>query len=112
MTVLCLLETDAGGPADASLRALAVARELAASAGEDLGAAWFGHVETVPEADLAAAGVSRAWAITSAEVSAYAPLAWARSLAGLSAGEGGDAGGAERVSAVVAAATDHGNEVL
>jgi electron transfer flavoprotein alpha subunit len=123
MTVLCLIETDAGGPAagsggssprvggatDASLRALAVARELAASAGEDLAAAWFGQVAAVPAAGLAAAGVSLAWAIGSAELSGYAPLAWARALAGLSSG---DSGGAGPVSAVVAAATDHGNEVL
>ncbi|MGN6795506.1 MAG: electron transfer flavoprotein subunit alpha/FixB family protein [Streptosporangiaceae bacterium] len=109
MTVLCLIETDAGGAADASLRALAVARELAASAGEELGAAWFGPDAAVPAADLAVAGVSRAWAIGSAELSGYAPLAWARALAGLSSGDAASAG---PVSAVVAAATDHGNEVL
>jgi len=109
MTVLCLIETDAGGAADASLRALAVARGLAASAGESLAAAWFGPVAAVPAADLAAAGVSSAWAIESSELSGYAPLAWARALAGLSSGDPGSAG---PVSAVVAAATDHGNEVL
>ena len=109
MTVLGLIETDAGGATDASLRALVVARALAASAGEDLAAAWFGQVAAVPAADLAAAGVSSAWAIGSAELTGYAPLAWARALAGLSSG---DSGGAGPVSAVVAAATDHGNEVL
>ena len=106
MTVLCLIETDAGGAADASLRAVAVARDLAASAGEDLAAAWFGPVAAVAPGGLAAAGVSSAWAIGSAELSGYAPLAWARALAGLSSGSAGP------VSAVVAAATDHGNEVL
>ena len=143
MTVLCLIETDAGGgssprvgaaggsggssprvgaaggsggssprvgAADASLRALAVARELAGSAGEDLAACWFGPVGAVDPAELAAAGVSSAWAIGSAELTGYAPLAWARALAGLAAG--GPAGGQPPVSAVVAAATDHGNEVL
>jgi electron transfer flavoprotein alpha subunit len=120
MTVLCLIETDAAGgtaggsvgssprsgAADASLRALAVARELAASAGESLAAAWFGPVTAVPAQDLAAAGVASAWAIESAKLSGYAPLAWATALAGLSSGSAGP------VSAVVAAATDHGNEVL
>jgi electron transfer flavoprotein alpha subunit len=106
MTVLCLVETDAGGAADASLRALVVARELARSAGEELAAAWFGPSSGVAAADLAAAGVSSAWAIGSAELHGYAPLAWARALAGLSSGNAGP------VSAVVAAATDHGNEVL
>ncbi|HEX7993790.1 MAG TPA: hypothetical protein VF506_07700, partial [Streptosporangiaceae bacterium] len=86
MTVLCLIETDAGGAADGSLRALAVARELAASAGEPVAAAWFGPVEAVPAADLGAAGVSSGWAIESAKLSGFAPLAWARALAGLSAG--------------------------
>jgi len=48
MTVLGVLETEpGGGAADASLRALAVAGALAASAGEDLAAAWFGPVGAV-----------------------------------------------------------------
>ncbi len=110
MTVLCLIETDAAGAADASLRALAVARELAGSAGEDLAACWFGPVAAVDHAELAAAGVSSARAIGSAGLTGYAPLAWARALAGLAAG--GSGGGQAPVSAVVAAATDHGNEVL
>jgi electron transfer flavoprotein alpha subunit len=50
--------------------------------------------------------VSSAWAIETAQLSGYAPVAWARALAGLSSGSDGP------VSAVVAAATDHGNEVL
>ena len=37
MTVLCLVETDAGGAADASLRALVVARELAGRRARTLG---------------------------------------------------------------------------
>ncbi len=106
MTVMCLIETDAGGATDASLRTLAVARELAASAGEPLAAAWFGPVTAVPAQGLAAAGVSSARAIESPRLSGYAPLAWARALVGLSSGSAGP------VSAVVAAATDHGNEVL
>lgn len=100
MTVLCLIETDAAGPADTSLRALAVARGLADSAGEDLAAAWFGPAGAIDRGVLLTLGVSKAYAIGSGELSGYAPLAWARALAGLP------------VSAVLAAATDHGNEVL
>ena len=122
MTVLCLIETDAGGgAADASMRALAVARGLAGSAGEDLAAAWFGPVEAVSPGELVVAGVTRAWAIGSAELPGYAPLAWARALAGLAADpsldpsldpSAGPLGAFGWLSAVVAAATDHGNEVL
>ena len=118
MTVLCLIETDQGGGAvDASLRALTVAGGLAGSADEDLAAAWFGPAEAVSAGELAAAGVGRAWAIGSAELSGFAPLAWARALAGLAADPAvdpaaGPLGGAGWISAVVAAATDHGNEVL
>jgi electron transfer flavoprotein alpha subunit len=119
VSVLCLMETDAGGGAsDASMRALAVARRLAASAGEDVAAAWFGPADAVDHEALSSAGVAVGYAIKSAELSAgYAPLAWARALAGLSAGPasigaGSLPAGGQPVSAVVAAATDHGNEVL
>ena len=119
MTVLCLLETDGGGVsaggsggssprgiADVSLRALAVARQLAGSAGAELATAWFGPAPAVSAADLAAAGASSAWAIGSPALTGYAPLAWARALSGLANGP------AAPVTAVLAAATDHGNEVL
>ncbi|MGI9008230.1 MAG: electron transfer flavoprotein subunit alpha/FixB family protein, partial [Streptosporangiaceae bacterium] len=73
------------------------------------------------------------WAVSPAGLTGYAPLAWARALAGLTGhGSGGAAGSGEPGSgqpgsgapaagepaagepatAVVAAATDHGNEVL
>jgi electron transfer flavoprotein alpha subunit len=114
MTVLCWIETDAGGAIDPSRRALAVASGLAASglagpglpasAGHDLAACWFGEAGAVSPDDLAAAGASQGRSIASAELSGYAPAAWARALAGLAAELG--------ASAVVAAATDRGNEVL
>src|SRR5215469_2516584 len=110
MTVLCLLETEPGGGAiDASMRALAVAGELAGSAGEELAAAWFGPQEAVPKEALTDSGVVQAWAIGSDRLAGYAPLAWARALSGLASGAGSPGGAA---SAVVAAATDRGNEVL
>src|SRR5215467_1668882 len=107
MTVLCLLETEpSGGAIDASMRALTVGAALASSAGEDLGAAWFGAEPDVDTEALAAAGVVQGWAIASPRLSGYAPLAWARALSGLAASGDGYAGGpGGLVSAVVAAAT-------
>ena len=110
MTVLCLIETDpGGGAADASIRAAAVAAGLARSAGEDLAAVWFGPPGAVAGAELRSAGVARGYAVSSARLTGYAPAAWARALSGLAADPPGGAGPA---TAVVAAATDHGNEVL
>jgi electron transfer flavoprotein alpha subunit len=104
VTVLCLVETDADGLREASRRALALAAALAGSAGADLAAAWVGPVAAVPVGQLSAAGVVRGYAISFGAADGYAPLAWARALAGLvSSGP---------VSAVLAAATDRGNEVL
>jgi len=105
MTVLCLVEIADGSVRDASQRALSVATALAGSAGEDVAAAWVGSGEAVSRAELSAAGVGVGYAILLGAGIDYAPLAWARALAGL-------AGVAGPVSAVVAAATDRGNEVL
>jgi electron transfer flavoprotein alpha subunit len=98
MTVYCLVELDAvdGGSfavADASLRALTLARGLG-----PLAAVAFARPADVPAADLAAYGVADVYAVA---VGGYAPQAWARAIEGLPG-----------ASAVVAAGTDHGNEVL
>jgi electron transfer flavoprotein alpha subunit len=104
MTVLCLVETDAAGAADVSLRALAFARRLAASAHETVAAVVIGAAGQPLAAQLSAAGAAERYAVTADGLDGYAPQAWARALAGL-AGQTG-------ASAVVAAATDHGSEVL
>jgi electron transfer flavoprotein alpha subunit len=110
MTVLCLIEIDAvGGAADACLRALDAAARLASPAGEDVAAVWFGAADAVGHAELNAAGASRGYAVGSGELTGYAPLAWARALAGLAAEHPGST---DPVSAVLAASTDHGSEVL
>jgi electron transfer flavoprotein alpha subunit len=97
MTVLCLIEqADDGGVADVSLRALTFARTLA----EGVAAVVVGDAGPALPA-LAEYGVSDAYAI---ELTGYAPQAWARALAGLAAGYS--------VTAVVAAGTDHGSEVM
>ena len=96
MTVYCLVELDGEMVADASLRALTLARGLGPTA-----AVVFADPADLPVADLAAYGVSEAYAVA---VDGYAPQAWARAIAGLLPGGVGHA--------VLAAGTDHGNEVL
>ena len=116
MTVYCLVELDGDGVADASLRALTLARGLAVSSavarpgavapadgpdgangGLGLAAVVFGEP---PLADLAECGVADVCVVRG--IDGYAPVAWARALAGLLDG----------ATAVVAAGTDRGNEVL
>jgi electron transfer flavoprotein alpha subunit len=64
----------------------------------------FGAADSVPVGDLSACGVTGAYAVESPELGGYAPQAWARALAGLA--------GEISASAVVAAGTDHGHEVM
>jgi electron transfer flavoprotein alpha subunit len=104
VTVLCLVELDADGPADASLRALSFARGLAGPDGGRVAALVFADAGHVPGDVLASYGVADAYAVEPAAVAGYAPLAWARALAGLAAQTG--------AAAVVAANTDRGHEVL
>jgi electron transfer flavoprotein alpha subunit len=116
VTVLCLAELEPDGAAvtDASLRALAFCRALAGQDGDDVAAAVLGTgPPPAPDmnplagpagAMLAGAGVSAAYVGDLGDGAGYAPLAWARALAELA--------GSLRAGAVVAAGTDHGQEVL
>lgn len=102
MTVLCLAERDGPVVAAASLAALAFARSL----GEPVTGVVFG-AEPVPAdlaAGLAAAGVAAICQIAAPGLTGYGPAAWARSLQQLAAARG--------ASAVIAAGTDRGGEVL
>jgi electron transfer flavoprotein alpha subunit len=101
MTVLCLVELDGTGAADASLRALTFARDVAGPGGQ-LAAVVFGE-QPAGEA-LAAYGVTDAYVTAPGQLAGYAPLAWARVLAGLVSQTGADA--------VLAAGTDRGSEVM
>jgi electron transfer flavoprotein alpha subunit len=120
VTVLCLteLEPDGGTVTDASLRALAFSRSLAAPAGEDVAAAVLDAPDAAltgeARAALAAAGVRTAHVADLGEAAGYAPLAWARALAELASTGLASTGLASTLpaSAVVAAGTDHGQEVL
>ena len=105
MTVLCLVETDADGAADASLRALSFAAGLARGpAPAPVAAVVFGPEDQVPRDALAAHGAASAHLIEPGHAGGYAPQAWARALAGLAA--------QTEAVAVIAAATDRGNEVM
>jgi len=97
MTALVLAELDGGEPADASLRSLSLARSLG-----DVSAVVF--ADAVPQDTLARYGVTDAYVIETSALDGYAPQAWARTLAGLAAETG--------ATAVLAAGTDRGNEVL
>jgi len=101
MSVLCLVELDGGDPADASLRALTLGRSLDSSA---LAAVVFADSASVPASALAGHGVTDVYVIEPGSLDGYAPQAWARTLAGLAAETG--------ATAVLAAGTDRGNEVL
>ena len=101
MTVLGLVELDGTGAADASLRALTFARDVAGPGGQ-LAAVVFGE-QPAGEA-LAAYGVTDAYVTAPGQLAGYAPLAWARVLAGLVSQTGADA--------VLAAGTDRGSEVM
>jgi electron transfer flavoprotein alpha subunit len=107
MTVYCLVELDVADVADASLRALTFARGLAdgpvSPADGPVTAVVFGEP---PRVNLAPYGVTDIVAVGG--IDGYAPQAWARTLAALLHGplSPGEA------MAVVAAATDRGNEVL
>jgi electron transfer flavoprotein alpha subunit len=101
MTALVLVELDGGAPADPSLRALTLGRSLGSSA---LGAVVFADSATVTGDALAAYGVTDVYVIEPGSIEGYAPQAWARTLAGLATETG--------ATAVLAAGTDRGNEVL
>jgi electron transfer flavoprotein alpha subunit len=97
MTALVLVELDGGAPADASLRALTLARSIG-----DVNAVVF--ASAAPLDTLASFGVTDVYLIEPGSLEGYAPQAWGRVLAGLAAETG--------ATAVLAAGTDRGNEVL
>lgn len=125
MSVVCFVEQDGDGVVmDSTLRALTFARALSSQAGEDVlavvvavrprgsapappggggGSAAIGVARHAHEA-LAAYGVADVCVLVLPRTVGYAPRALATGLAQLA--------GAARASAVVAAATDHGNEVM
>jgi electron transfer flavoprotein alpha subunit len=112
MTVFCLveleLELDRTCVADASLRALTLARAVAADCATGVTAVVFGAPSDAA-ADLAAYGAGDVYAISG--VDGYAPQAWARALAGVLGDVFPNVSGISR-QVVIAAGTERGNEVL
>ena len=108
MTVFCLVELDGGAASDASLRALTLARELAAGAAAGVACVVFRAPGLAVAPDLAAYGAGDVYVISG--IDGYAPQAWARALADLLAAAGTVPGAPGH--AVVAAGTERGNEVL
>jgi electron transfer flavoprotein alpha subunit len=116
VTVLCLVERDGDHAAEVALRALTFARSLG-----DVAAVIMGNAATRPAgpppgaadaggdagvgpslaADVSAYGAAEVYAVG---LDGYAPQAWARALEGLA--------GEVAATAVVAAGTDRGHEVL
>lgn len=103
MTIVCLVEQDRDGPLEASLRAAAFARCLAA-AEEHVAGVLLGTPTPATLAALSEHGVTEALSVPTDAIGSYAPQAWGRLLASLAAAPG--------TTAVLAAATDHGNEVV
>jgi electron transfer flavoprotein alpha subunit len=121
MTVFCLAELDGDAVADASLRALTLAGGLAAAEGTGVACVVFRAPGTsaapalAAYPELAAYGASDVYLVSG--VDGYAPQAWARALAELLAAAGPTPESPGPVSgtaghAVVAAGTEHGNEVM
>jgi electron transfer flavoprotein alpha subunit len=108
--VLTLVEHDVAGPTDGSLRALSFARMLGCA---EPVAVLFGEVaaETMPA--LGQYGVKDAYVVKGGGLQGFAPLGWARALAGLAGLSRPESGeGLGQVGAVIAPGSDHGNEVL
>jgi electron transfer flavoprotein alpha subunit len=101
MTVLILVELDGAEPADSSLRALTLGRSFG---DPSLSAVVFADTGTLPTSALADYGITDVYVIEPSTLRGYAPQAWGRVLAELAAETG--------ATAVLAAGTDRGNEVL
>jgi electron transfer flavoprotein alpha subunit len=100
--VLALVEHEAGRVDELSLQAVALARDLAA--GEPLSALLVGEGGGEAAAQLGAYGVTSAHVAEDEGLAAYAPGAWARCVL--------DAIDRAGPTAVVAAGTNRGNEVM
>ena len=101
---LVLVEHEAGSPTDTSLQALTLARGVADEEGEELVAVAIGDKGDGLADAVGEFGADVLYHVTHDELDAYAPAAWAASLAGVAD---------ERdPAAVVAPGTDRGQETL
>jgi electron transfer flavoprotein alpha subunit len=102
--ILAFVEHDRNGVNSACLQMLTCAREAAHETGASLHAAVFGGDADAFVEPLRKSGVSHIYHIRHPLLETYAPMAWARSITQLMR--------AHSPSAVMAAATDRGNEIL
>lgn len=101
MTILVVVEHEAGEPLEPSLQAVALARSLA----PEVHALAVGAAEAAPlAAALGTAGVAVVHTATDPRLDAFAPDAWARIAA--------DLAGRLGAATLVAAGTERGNDVL
>jgi electron transfer flavoprotein alpha subunit len=102
--VLCFVERDDDGLADASLRALTLARGLCGVVGRTLVAAVMGELDELETETLTHFGVGDAYQVVLDDLEGYSPSAWATALLELVEVLGSDV--------LVAAGSDRGQEVL
>jgi electron transfer flavoprotein alpha subunit len=103
--ILALVEHADGRPERLSLEALSLASRLAAASGEPLEAALIGTGAREAATALAGRDVAVAHIVDDARLEAFTPAAWAASLVQLQ-------GAAMSASAILAAGSDRGNEVM
>ena len=102
--ILGLVEHADNRPDRLSLEMLTLASRLAASSGEPVHAVLLGAGAREAAAQLAGRGVSVAHVVEDERLAAFAPVAWAASIAQLMSAHG--------PSVVLAAGSDRGNEVM
>jgi electron transfer flavoprotein alpha subunit len=102
--ILALIEHGEGQPDRLSLEMLGVAARLGAETGEPVHGVVFGAGAREAAGQLAGRGVDVAHVVEDARLSAFAPVAWAASIAQLLA--------SHAPSIVLAAGSDRGNEVM
>ncbi len=102
--ILVLVEHDGATVDRASLEALAVGRAMAEAAGRPLAAMAIGATAGSLAAEVGAHGASTLLVVDDARLEAFSGAGWGAALAGAASAAG--------TTAVVAAGTDRGNEVL
>ena len=102
--ILALVEHADGRPERLSLEALSLARRIGAETGEPVHAVLFGSGARDAAGQLAGRGIEVAHVVESDRLVAFAPAAWAATVAQLMAAHG--------PSIVMAAASDRGAEIM
>ena len=102
--ILALVEHAEGRPERVSLEALSLARRLAAAAGEPVEVVLVGAGAGEAAKQVVGRGVTTAHVVDDDRLAAFAPVAWAASIAQLMT--------ANAPSMVLAAGSDRGNEVM